>query len=63
LPSHWPVNPAKIKAFANSELSRAKTYKADAKLIARYAFTMRPRCGHHRPKTSVCYKLLPTPES
>jgi transposase len=36
------VNPAKIKAFANSELNRAKTDKADAKLIARYAYTMQP---------------------
>jgi transposase len=36
------VNPAKIKAFANSELGRAKTDKADAKLIARYALTMHP---------------------
>lgn len=36
------VNPAKIKAFANSELSRTKTDKADAKLIARYAQTMQP---------------------
>ena len=36
------VNPAKIKAFANSELSRAKTDKADAKLIARYALAMHP---------------------
>jgi transposase len=36
------VNPAKIHAFAKSELSRAKTDKADAKLIARYAFTMDP---------------------
>ena len=34
------VNPAKIHAFAKSELSRAKTDKADAKLIARYAFIM-----------------------
>jgi transposase len=31
------VNPAKIKAFAQSKLSRAKTDQADAKLIARYA--------------------------
>ena len=30
------VNPAKIHAFARSELSRAKTDKADAKLIARF---------------------------
>jgi transposase len=36
------VNPAKIAAFAKSELSRAKTDKADAKLIARYALAMRP---------------------
>lgn len=36
------VNPAKIKAFAKSELSRAKTDKADAKLIARYALAMQP---------------------
>jgi transposase len=36
------VNPAKIKAFSKSELSRAKTDKADAKLIARYASTLHP---------------------
>ena len=36
------VNPAKIHAFSKSELSRAKTDKADAKLIARYALTMQP---------------------
>ena len=36
------VNPAKIHAFGKSELSRAKTDKADAKLIARYALKMQP---------------------
>jgi transposase len=36
------VNPAKIHAFAKSELSRTKTDKADAKLIARYATIMQP---------------------
>ena len=36
------VNPVKIHAFAKSELSRAKTDKADAKLIARYATVMQP---------------------
>jgi transposase len=36
------VNPAKIHAFAKSELSRAKTDKADAKLIARYGLRMQP---------------------
>lgn len=35
------VNPAKIAAFGKSELSRAKTDKADAKLIARYTLAMR----------------------
>ena len=36
------VNPAKIHAFGKSELSRAKTDKSDAKLIARYALMMQP---------------------
>lgn len=36
------VTPARIAAFAKSELSRAKTDKAHAKLIARYALAMRP---------------------
>jgi transposase len=36
------VNPAKIKGFAKSELSRVKTDKADAKLIARYALEKQP---------------------
>ena len=36
------VNPAKIAAFAKSELSRVKTDKTDAKLIARYALAMQP---------------------
>ena len=30
------INPAKVHAFAKTELSRAKTDKADAKLIARF---------------------------
>ena len=36
------VNPAVIKAFASTELSRTKTDKRDASLIARY-------CQKHRP--------------
>lgn len=36
------VNPACIKAFAQSELSRAKTDRVDAKLIARFCAAMRP---------------------
>jgi transposase len=41
----WPVavaNPACVAAFAKTELSRAKTDKADAKLIARFAREKRP---------------------
>ena len=36
------VNPAIIKAFAKTELSRTKTDKRDASLIARYCFQHRP---------------------
>ncbi len=37
------VNPARIKAFGKSELSRTKTDKADAALIARFAAAATPR--------------------
>jgi transposase len=42
---HWVsvVNPARIKAFGQSELSRTKTDKADAALIARFAAAAKPR--------------------
>jgi len=36
------VNPAKIKGFAQSELSRTKTDKTDAALIARFCRAMKP---------------------
>lgn len=36
------VNPAKIKGFAQSELTRTKTDVADAKLIARFCKVMQP---------------------
>lgn len=36
------VNPAKIKGFAQSELSRTKTDKTDAALIARFCHAMKP---------------------
>ena len=42
----WPVsvvNPAKISHYGKSETRRAKTDKADAKLIARYAQEKKPR--------------------
>jgi len=37
------VNPSAVKAFGQSELSRTKTDKADAALIARYCHAMAPR--------------------
>jgi len=40
------VNPAKVKGFAQSELSRTKTDKADAALIARFCRAMRPEAWH-----------------
>ncbi len=36
------VNPARIKGFAMSELSRTKTDKADAQLILRFCIALRP---------------------
>jgi len=36
------VNPARIKGFGQSELSRIKTDKADARLIARFCRAMKP---------------------
>jgi len=36
------VNPARIKGFGQSELSRTKTDKADAQLIARFCSVMNP---------------------
>ena len=49
------INPAKIHAFAKSELSRAKTDKADAKLIARYGLTMQP--AHWTPPPPAIREL------
>lgn len=37
------VNPARIKGFAISELSRSKTDKADAQLILRFCMALRPQ--------------------
>jgi transposase len=36
------VNPARVKGFAQGELSRNKTDRADAKLLARFCAAMRP---------------------
>ena len=46
------VNPAQIHAFGKTELTRAKTDKADARLIARYCRMHRPALGCRRPRRS-----------
>jgi|SRR5947209_776341 len=38
------VNPAAVKAFAQSRLSRTKTDKVDAELIARFTVAQTPPC-------------------
>ena len=43
--AHWQVsvvNPARIKGFAQGELARNKTDRADAALLARFCVAMRP---------------------
>jgi len=45
------VNPLAIKAFGQSELSRTKTDKADAALIARYCAKMQPSLWQPPTKT------------
>jgi transposase len=44
------VNPFKIKAFGQCELSRNKTDEADAKLIARYCKVMEPAIWEPEPE-------------
>ncbi|MDB6097036.1 MAG: family transposase [Francisellaceae bacterium] len=44
------VNPAQIKGFAQSELSRKKTDNTDAKLIARYCQAMKPPIWQPQPQ-------------
>ena len=43
------VNPAQIKGFAQSELSRNKTDRADAQLIARFCRAMNPKPWKPKP--------------
>lgn len=43
------VNPAQIKGFAAGELTRTKTDKADAKLIARFCYAMNPASWSPEP--------------
>lgn len=49
------VNPAQIKGFGQSELSRTKTDRADAQLIARFCLAMNP--GLWRPKPAHIREL------
>ncbi len=44
------VNPARIKAFANPELSRSKTDQGNAKRIARFALLHQPEAWQPTPK-------------
>lgn len=46
------VNPARIKGFAQSELLRSKSDKADAGLIARFCAAMQPESWQPLPKAS-----------
>ncbi len=43
------VNPAQIKGFSQSELSRNKTDKADAQLIARFCLAINPQSWQPKP--------------
>lgn len=52
------VNPAKIHAFAKCELSRLKTDKADAKLIARYALEKQPALWTPPPPNMIELQAL-----
>ncbi len=53
------VNPAKVAAFGKSGLSRAKTDKADAKLIARFCLAMRPAPWTPPPAEIHDLQILP----
>lgn len=52
------VNPAQVKRFGQSKLLRGKTDKMDAKLIADYAKTMKPRLWTPPPESYETLTLL-----
>lgn len=52
------VNPARIKGFAQSELIRTKTDKADAGLIARFCAAMRPTAWQPDPPEIQALRAL-----
>ena len=47
------VNPARVKGFAQGELSRNKTDKADAQVIARFCKAMQPKLWEPDPKWQI----------
>jgi transposase len=57
------VNPARIKGFAMSELSRNKTDRADAALLARFCAAMRPSVNTAEPGLSATVRHGRTPAS
>jgi transposase len=53
------INPAAIKAYAGAQLSRTKTDRVDAELIARFARRSNPSAGHRqRRKYTSCKALV-----
>lgn len=52
------VNPARIKAFAQSQLQRTKTDRADAALIAQYAAQVQPPAWHPPPAEITVLQAL-----
>ena len=49
------VNPAQIKSFSGAQLNRAKTDKADAKLIAQFCASMQPTAWMPPPMHCLLY--------
>jgi transposase len=52
------ANPKQVKAYAESELSRTKTDKTDAKLIVRFALSHQPRLRAWQPPTPAERTLI-----
>lgn len=52
------ANPKQVKAYADSELSRTKTDKTDAKLIVRFGLSHEPRLRTWQPPTPAERSLI-----
>ena len=52
------ANPRQVKAYAESELSRTKTDKTDAKLIVRFALSHQPHLRAWKPPTEAERTLM-----